>query len=69
MVVLLPVSLPCEASFADPSATPLQIVESQNVEYTTETREELLYNKEKLLGALERSLLRIGPALIGLRSL
>lgn len=25
------------------------IVESPNVEYTTETREELLYNKEKLL--------------------
>jgi formate hydrogenlyase subunit 6/NADH:ubiquinone oxidoreductase subunit I len=25
------------------------IVETQNAEYTTETREELLYNKEKLL--------------------
>ncbi|GAA96270.1 hypothetical protein E5Q_02935 [Mixia osmundae IAM 14324] len=30
------------------------IVETQNVEYTTETREELLYNKEKLLANGDR---------------
>ncbi|KAK9897398.1 NADH-quinone oxidoreductase [Cystobasidium minutum MCA 4210] len=30
------------------------IVESQNLEYTTETREELLYNKEKLLANGDR---------------
>lgn len=30
------------------------IVESQNTEYSTETREELLYNKEKLLANGDR---------------
>lgn len=30
------------------------IVETQNTEYTTETREELLYNKEKLLANGDR---------------
>ena len=31
------------------------IVETQNTEYSTETREELLYNKEKLLANGDRA--------------
>ncbi|TKA57075.1 hypothetical protein B0A53_01031 [Rhodotorula sp. CCFEE 5036] len=39
------------------------IVESQNTEYTTETREELLYNKEKLLANGDRMEAELAAAL------
>ncbi|BGP37342.1 ndufs8, ubiquinone oxidoreductase 23 kd subunit [Rhodotorula kratochvilovae] len=39
------------------------IVESHNVEYTTETREELLYNKEKLLANGDRMEAELAAAL------
>ena len=41
------------------------IVESPNVEYSTETREELLYNKEKLLSNGDRAEAEIAANLYG----
>ncbi|KEI42261.1 uncharacterized protein L969DRAFT_14465 [Mixia osmundae IAM 14324] len=44
----------CSCSFCQEACPVDAIVETQNVEYTTETREELLYNKEKLLANGDR---------------